>query len=406
MTRSHHTAPQRSYQKGSNQVAIRSYNERLVLQLIREEGAVTKADATRATGLSPNAISTIFRTLEEEGFLLRNEPIRGRIGQPSTPMRINPEVRHYISFAIGRRSMQVAVVDFLGQIKASRREVIAYPTPQSALDFFRNNLTALLRSAKQKRDSIYGMGVTMPFELWSWTREFDAPPDEMNAWRDFELVDILRQEVPWEIVFENDGTAACRAELVFGRRNKLQDWIYFYIGTFIGGGIVLNGSVFTGNRGNAGGFGPMRVPEGNDSGSRLVDHASLVVLEHQVNARPGAMSDKPIDIYAETTDWAALEPFLSDWIRRAARNLAHATVSSLAVIDFEGVVIDGAFPADIKARLVDAFRQQMASIDLQGVNMPEIEIGHIGRKARILGGAAALINQNHMIDQNTLLRSS
>ena len=37
--------------------------------------------------------------------------------------------------------------------------------------------------------------------------------------------------------------------------------------------------------------------------------------------------------------------------------------------------------------------------------MPEIGAGHVGRKARILGGAATLINQNHMIDQNTLLRS-
>nr|WP_321461935.1 ROK family protein [uncultured Cohaesibacter sp.] len=399
MSKNNHEARQRSFQKGSNQVAIRSYNERLVLQFVREGKAVSKAEATRATGLSANAISTIFRTLEEDGFLLRDEPIRGRIGQPSTPMRLNPDVRHYLSFAVGRRSMELAVVDFLGQIRASRRVTIPYPTPEGVLTFFKDNLASVLRSAKLKREAIAGMGLAIPFELWNWTHEFDAPLEEMNSWRGFSLVEALQDLVPWTIVLENDATAACRAELVFGGRNRLQDWIYFFIGAFVGGGIVLNGSVFAGRKGNAGGFGPMRVP-GKD-GDRLVDHASLVVLEHWLAKEP----DQKLNIYDEATDWNRLEPFLSQWIERAARNLAHATVSALAVIDFEGVVIDGAFPEEIRARLVEAFRHQMEVIDLQGVSMPEIEAGHVGRKARILGGAATLINLNHMIDQNTLLRS-
>ncbi len=400
MTKTSHDMPRQTLQKGSNQIAIRSYNERLVLQLIRDQGAVTKAEATRATGLSPNAISTIFRTLEEEGFILRDEPIRGRIGQPSTPMHLNPEVRHYVALAVGRRSMELAVIDFVGQIKASRRVIIAYPTPQSVLAFFKDNLTAVLRSAKQKRGDIAGMGVAMPFEIWSWTSEFDAPREEMNVWRTFNLVAELEALVPWEVVLENDATAACRAELVFGSRSALQDWIYFFIGAFVGGGIVLNGSVFSGRKGNAGGFGPMRVPD-KDGKNRLVDHASLVVLEHRLLTE----QREPLAIYEEATDWSQMEPFLSDWIEQAAHNLAHATVSALAVIDFEGVVIEGAFPEAIKLRLVEAFRHQMEISDLQGVTMPEIDVGHVGRKARILGGAACLITQKHMIDQNTLLRS-
>lgn len=400
MNKNNNKAQTLSHQKGSNQIAIRGYNERLVLQLIRKLGAVTKADATRATGLSPNAISMIFRALEEDGMVIRNEPIRGRIGQPSTPMSLNPDARHYVTMTIGRRSMEVAVINFIGQINASERVIIPYPTPQSAIRFFSDNLAPLLKKANRKRSEISGMAIAMPFELWSWTSEFDAPLEEMKAWRDFDLVEAMQEIVPWDILVENDATAACRSEVVFGAQNKLQDWIYFYIGTFVGGGIVLNGSVFSGRRGNAGGFGPMRVPDkgGKD---RLVDHASLVVLEHML-----ATQDKnPLDIYNANTDWSELEPYASEWIKRAARNLAHATVSALAVIDFEGVVIDGAFPQEIKTRLVEEFRHQMAIIDLQGVTMPDIEEGHIGRRARILGGAAALINQNHMVDQNSFLMS-
>ncbi|MCV0425063.1 MAG: ROK family transcriptional regulator [Roseibium sp.] len=387
-------------QKGTNQVAVRSYNERLVLQLVREHGSLTKADATRATGLSPNAASVIFRSLEEEGLLLRGERIRGRIGQPSTPMRLNPDAHHYVVLKIGRRSLELAVVNFIGEIEAIKRIQQPYPTPNSVLEFLRSNLTGVLRSAKQSRKSISGMAVAMPFELWSWTEEFDAPETEMEAWRQFDPIAEFEKLVPWKVVVENDATAACRAEQVFGARGEMQDWIYFFVGTFIGGGIVLNGSVFPGRRGNAGGFGPMRVPE-REGGDRLVDHASLVVLEHSIAAAGG----QPFEIYNEETDWGKFEPFVSDWILRAARSLAHATVSSLSVLDFEAVVIDGALPDDVKTRLVDEVRHQMEITDLQGVFMPKIEAGKTGRRARTIGAAASLISRNYLIDQNTLMRT-
>ena len=88
-------------QKGTNQVAIRGYNERLLLQLVRRHGEMTKAEATRATGLSANATSVIFRALEESGLVVRGNRILGRIGQPSTPMRINPDAHRYVTLKIG-----------------------------------------------------------------------------------------------------------------------------------------------------------------------------------------------------------------------------------------------------------------------------------------------------------------
>ena len=209
----------------------------------------------------------------------------------------------------------------------------------------------------------------------------------------------LREIVPWSVVVENDATAACRAEVVFGSHPEKQDWIYFYIGTFIGGGIVLNGSVFPGRRGNAGGFGPMRVPD-QEGGNRLVDHASLVVLERKIARTAG----EPHALYDPETDWQKFEPLLTEWIIGAGRNLAHAIVSSLSVMDFEAVVIDGAIPNQVKVRLVQEVISQLESTDLQGVLMPKVEPGQIGQKARTIGAAAALVSADYVIDQNTLNR--
>ncbi len=383
--------------KGTNQGTVRNFNERLVLHLIRQYGRLTKAEATRATGLSPNAVSVIFRALEAEGLLLREAPIRGRIGQPSTPLRLNPAARHYIGLKIGRRSFDMVLADFTGEIRARRQSRHAYPTPEAMLAFLRSDLRPLLRSAGLRRDRIDGLSAAMPSELWHWTEDFGAPRAEMAAWRDFDVAAALHALLPVPISIENDGIAACRAELVFGPQTHKQDFIYFFVGTLIGGGIVLNGSVFPGRRGTSGGFGPLRIPD-EPGGHRLVDHASLSVLERLLAAE----GQDPAPLHRPDTDWSVLEPVLSVWLDRAARSLAHAIVSTLAVIDFEAVVIDGALPPSCRSRLVARVIEELHRLDLQGVTPPEVTPGRFGAVARALGAASWRISMDYMINRNAL----
>ena len=72
--------------RGSNQSGMRDHNERLVLSLLRQAGALAKSDLARMTGLSAQTVSVIMRALEGDGLLVRGEPVRGRIGQPSVPI--------------------------------------------------------------------------------------------------------------------------------------------------------------------------------------------------------------------------------------------------------------------------------------------------------------------------------
>ncbi len=388
-----------SAQRGTNQVAVRSYNERLLLQLVRRHGEMSKAEATRASGLSANAVSVIFRALEESGLLVRGDRILGRIGQPSTPMRINPDAHRYVSLKVGRRSVELAVVNFVGEVLSHRRETYSYPTPANVMDFVGRMLTPVLRSAKTTRKSVTAMAVAMPFELWSWTKEFGAPHEELQEWRDFDVAKALGEKVPWPVVVENDGTAACRAEQIFGEHSEKQDWIYFFVGTFIGGGVVLNGSVFPGRRGNAGGFGPMRVPD-MAGGDRLLDHASLIVLERSL----ASAGIDPVTIYEEETDWSEFEEHLEPWFQRASKSLSYAVISSLSIMDFDSVIIDGATPPMINHRLVKDVIKQLNETDLHGVAFPAVEAGQIGRDARLIGAVGTLINQDYLLDQNTLMR--
>ncbi len=121
--------------RGSNQAAVRAYNERLVLSLVRKYGSMPKAEIARSTGLSAQTVSVIMRALEDDGLLLRGEPVRGKVGQPSVPMSLNPDGVFSIGLKIGRRSADLILMDFVGTQKDHLHLTYQFPMPKGIMDF-------------------------------------------------------------------------------------------------------------------------------------------------------------------------------------------------------------------------------------------------------------------------------
>jgi predicted NBD/HSP70 family sugar kinase len=245
------------------------------------------------------------------------------------------------------------------------------------------------RLTVEQRSRITGLGVAMPFELWNWEADLETPPGALDEWRRFDVAaELSRRFAPWPVHVCNDATSACAAELSFGRGGAYRDFAYLYIGTFVGGGIVLNGSLFPGRSGNAGALGSMpivrREPDGVTSLQQLIRTASIYGLERRLIAagQPGT------DIWLSPDDWSKFETPLEAWIDEAADGLAQAIAAMLSVIDFEAVVIDGAFPADVRRRLVERTLLRLTGIDRQGLTETAVVEGSVGRDARAIGGAA------------------
>jgi len=237
---------------GSRQTDIRAYNERLLLSLIRRHGALSKADLARLARLSPQAISVIMRKLEEDGLLTRGDVQRGKIGQPSTPMSLAVDGALSLGVKIGRRSAEVALINFVGEVKAVLREPYAWPMPEHLVGFIRKSVATITSNlTPAERGRISGLGIASPFELWNWAEKVGAPKGAMDVWRETDLVQMLSAEMPFPVYLENDATAACGAEFIFGNGQDFESYLYLFIGFFIGGGLVLNNSLFLGATGNA-----------------------------------------------------------------------------------------------------------------------------------------------------------
>jgi predicted NBD/HSP70 family sugar kinase len=388
--------------RGSNQSGMRDHNERLVLSLVRQQGGLAKSDIARITGLSAQTVSVIMRALEHDGLLLRGEPVRGRIGQPSVPMHLNPEGAFFLGLKIGRRSADLTLIDFLGRVRATRRQVYRYPSPSAVVAFVEKAMPEVCAGlTAAEADRIGGLGVAMPFQLWSWVHQIGAPQAEMDAWRNRDVQAELAAITHLPVYVQNDATSACGAELVFGTGDRPRDFLYFYFGYFIGGGLVLNGQLFLGRSGNAAGVGPLPVQGKDGQMDRLLNAASMSTLARAMDAA-GQSSDH---LWEQHDQWIVSDEILSDWMDQAANGLAWAALSASSLLEIEAVMIDGWMPLHIRTEITRRTHAALHAMDLDGIDPPVIREGTLGAQARALGAAAIPLSQRYLIDQNAAGRA-
>lgn len=390
--------------RGGSQSGVRLYNERLVLSLIRRYGSLPKAQIARVTGLSAQTASVIVKQLEADGLVLRQRPQRGRIGQPPVPLSLNPDGAYSIGLKVGRRSSDLVLIDLVGQVRASLHRTYRYPEPDATLDFVREGLASLQRELKPaQRKRISGLGIATPFELWNWEKEIGAPHDVLQVWRRVDLLGEVAKLSDWPVQLCNDATAACAAELSFGIGNRYRDFIYFFIGSFIGGGVVLNGMLYQGRTGNAGALGSMPVTgEGPLGTLQLIRSASLYRLEQMI----GNQGREPSVLWKSPQDWGDIGQPLDAWIKDSSIHLAQAIVASVSLVDFEAAIIDVACPPDVRTRLVEQTKVQVAQLDQQGLSPFTLIEGTIGSDARAIGAASLPLLANFAVDREIFLRNA
>jgi len=373
-----------------------------MLTLVRRHGALAKVELARLTGLSTQTASVIMRKLEDDGLLARGMPVRGRVGQPSIPMTLAPDGVFSLGLKIGRRSVELVLMDFVGVVRATRRRRYAWPLPDGVLGFARGAIKAVLADlTPAQRARIAGIGIAAPFELWNWADEVGAPQAEMDAWREVDLVAALARELPFPVFLQNDATAACVAEVVLGRGSAFKDFFYVFIGFFIGGGVVLNGAVFSGSGGNAGAIGSMPVPAKGKKPIQLIDAASIHLLETRLKA---AKID-PSPLWLQPENWEGFGKHLDAWIAEIAPSLAYAIAAASSVIDFPAVIIDGAFPPAVRRRIAEATAKAMQRLDLQGIQPPAIVAGEVGQNARAIGGACLPLLNRYILDPSAFVKA-
>jgi predicted NBD/HSP70 family sugar kinase len=401
--------------RGSNHAGMREFNERIVLQAVRQNGALPKADLARLTQLSTQTVAIIVDRLIADGLLLKHARIRGKIGQPSVPIALNPDGALSVGIQVGRRGLEMLVCDFVGDTRHTWKYLYDYPHPHMVLGKIKEGLSALEQALGKQWARVVGIGLTAPLSLHQWanvlakpsTHAAQAAKDEaeqaLAQWQHINLQQAVQALTILPVEFAKDTTAACVAELLQGHGRHIRSFLYVFVGTFVGGGLVMAGHIVNGQRGNAGAIGslPMGMAGGgSDKPKQLLEIASGWQLEQSLIA---AGLD-PLLVHQDAMMNVKYGQYTQPWLARAADALAMTAASATAFNDLDAVVIDGSLSHGLIEALITQTQAAMSQYHFEGMSAPAVMCGEVGRQARAKGGAWLPLHAQFFPDKDVFLK--
>lgn len=376
VTKSQHKLPKNG--------TTRPFNERLLINIIRTQGQMSKADLTRASGLSAQSATIIVNRLVNDGLLKAGKALKGKVGQPSTPFSLNPKGAISIGIKVGRRSLEVASMSF--DYRIMKRIVRKYDFPDliaTKQDIISCVAELLHTMTDRERTNLLGIGIAIPNDLKAWESTVGAPHGAMADWADADLVKDISQAFDLPVSILNDASAACLAEIAVGNTEQHDCFAYFYVGTFIGGGIAIGGRLFKGKHGLAGSIASIPTSATSDSiATQLLEDTSIHYLEQA--AKSAGLEE---DYFCQCGDLnATARAIFNTWLEAAAPKIAFAAVSAQGFLDPDAIVIDSSLHPNLTIEIVEAVRTALLShYDHRGLAEIRLVSGENGFSARAIG---------------------
>lgn len=267
-----------------------------------------------------------------------------------------------------------------------RRRDAATPTSTRAgvvTGVLRSLVAAVATSVPAERIAGMGIGSAGPLD----PAEGTVSPLDIPAWREYPVVDALRDLVPGRPVrLASGGQCAALGEYRYGGGWGSRGLLSVGVGTAIVGGVVVGGHPYPGATGNAGHIGHVVVEPGGTGcrcGGRgcLETVASVPAIVRWARERGW---DGP-DLAALAAGARDGHPVAAGALERAGRALGVAVVSATALLDLDDVVIAGTGQDEL---LVTSLRRAVAeSTNLEHVRRAEIRASALGGDATLLGAA-------------------
>ncbi|OPB00990.1 sugar kinase [Pseudomonas fluorescens] len=391
----------RSVTTGTNAEHARLHNRRVILEAIRQNGRLTRADLTRLTSLTAQTISNIVTELQEEGALLAHAAEKGGRGQPPVPLSLNPDGGYSIGIHVEQHRIIGVLLDLLGHTVAQVTLTVSYPTFEQALPLILDTVRSFREQRPKGRFLGVGIALPGPFSVEGMTA---VGPTAMSGWDAADIAQRLQQTVGLPVLIENDATAAAMGERLYGVASELNNFVHLFIGSGLGAGLYLDNRLYSGHWHNAGEIGHMTVIPGGkacDCGNqgcleRYISIAAL--LEHL-----GLPAEH--DLGAWDANDEALNTRVELWLDEAAPALRQAINILESVLDPQTILISGFLPETLLARLMARLEPLSRSISSRSDRKhPRIQMGTAGQDAVALGAAALMILAEISPDYEALLK--
>jgi predicted NBD/HSP70 family sugar kinase len=362
---------------------LRDLNERTVLETIRAERPISRAEISRRVGISKPTVSLALQSLLEAGLVRETEHDRGGPSYGARFFEPVAEAALVLGIDIGARFLRMAVCDLEGSVHAREDVEHGGADVRGVLDLCDGLATRLIDATGVPPERLDGIVAGVPGVVAPTSGEVQLA-ENVPGLEGLVVADELAASLGRSVAVENDINLAALGEQWRGVSAGVDDFAFLSVGTGLGSGLVLRGEL---HRGHHGAAGEVDYASGSGVGSAIDPCASAVsaLAERLASSASSTTLRAPYDVRSIFDAARAGDLVAQQVVDEEARRIALHISPIAAVADVALVVLGGGVGINGDLLLTPV----RAELERQLPYPPRLEVSSLG-DAAVLTGALAV----------------
>lgn len=234
------------------------HNKEAVINTIRDNSPIFRAEIARLTGLSIPTVMKITDEFKESGLIYESGKRTSEVGKPPKLLSFVPDAKYIIGVDVGTTHVGAVLMDLSARILlrewAPTHDGHTFP---QVLEQTIQCIQKILDASSEYAGKILGIGVGVPGLISVETGKIILSP--AIGWHEGNFLAPLKERFRLPVVVDNVVRAMAMGELWFGAGRGLENFFCIGLGYGIGSSIVIGKQIYSGSTGTSGEFGHMTI---------------------------------------------------------------------------------------------------------------------------------------------------
>jgi len=379
--------------KNKSPETIAEFNQELILDALRFNGSMSRADLSRHLNMSFPAVSSNAKRLLEANYIMEVGTGDNSIGRKPTLLAFNAERGYIIGVDLGRFRIRMMLADLRGNIIAGAEIINSSDFSgdgKQSIRLIHNQINDILEKAGKTKDDILCIVIGIPGIIKDG-RSFLAPFAEKYLEKD--MIETLQDAFEADVLLENCVNLGVIGEQWKGSGANYKNIIYIAYGVGLGSAHIVDGKLYKGANGAAGEIGFM-----------INDPAYIGNKYEEVGYLEEALSRGKINKYLDSGNFdeeiiKLIEMYKNGGSTNAkkiideiALDFGMALVNMSAILNPEAIIIAGGLGANLGKLFINQWKETLSN---HVPFVPDVILSELNHTETILGAVMSGINHIH-----------
>ena len=380
-------------QKTRTSETIAGYNKKMILDALRFQGNMSRADLSRHLDMSFPAISSNARGLLEANYIIEVGAGDNSLGRKSTILAFNAKRGYIVGIDLGRFRIRIMLADLLGNEVTSRETANCANLSgdgKQSIGLIRDQIQAILEQTGKTKDDLLCIVIGTPGIIKDG-RSFLAPFAENYLEQD--MIETLQEAFEADVLLENCVNLGVVGEQWKGAGVNYKDILYIAYGVGLGSALVLDGNLYKGANGAAGEMGfmitdPSNIDKEYEEIGSLEEALSRGKIKHYLES--GKFDEEIVKLVARYQNEG--NTYAKRVIDEIALHFGIALVNMCALLNPEVLIIAGGLGVNLGKLFLAQWKETLGK---HVPFAPDVCLSRLNHKETMLGAIKLGITHIH-----------